>query len=147
MGVVLLKKSLLLMITAILSLSVFAGCSSDKTASKADLTVWSFTDELQEPINVFKEKNGVTVDLTIIPIEDYPTRLRPVLESGIGAPDVFTGELAFIKDWVEQDYWEDLSQEPYNVQDWEEDYVPYVFDLGKDSKGKIKAVSWQTTPC
>ncbi|ART77839.1 sugar ABC transporter substrate-binding protein [Sutcliffiella horikoshii] len=141
-----MKKKLLILITAVMTFSLLAACSNSSSSKKADLTVWSFTDELQEPINVFKEENGVTVDLTIIPIEDYPTRLRPVLESGQGAPDVFTGELAFIKDWVEQDYWEDLSQEPYNVQEWEDDYVPYVFDLGKDSEGKIKAVSWQTTP-
>ncbi|MBM7094839.1 extracellular solute-binding protein [Bacillus sp. H-16] len=146
-----MKKWLPLSIVSMLGLGVLSACGDTEDAegssgSKDKLTVWSFTDELEEPIEVFEEQHGVEIELTIIPIEDYPTRLRPVLESGTGAPDVFTGEMAFIKEWVEQDYWEDLSQDPYNVEDIKDDYVDYVFDLGRDSEGTVKALSWQTTP-
>ncbi|WP_026691338.1 ABC transporter substrate-binding protein [Alteribacter aurantiacus] len=151
-----MKKALSLSFVSLLALGVVAGCNNDESSANEEgssgsgsgekLTVWSFTDELEEPIQVFEERHGVEIDLTIIPIEDYPTRLRPVLQNGTGAPDVFTGELAFIKDWVEQDYWEDLSQEPYNVEDLEGDYVDYVFDMGRNSEGAVKALSWQTTP-
>ncbi|RNA66648.1 ABC transporter substrate-binding protein [Alteribacter keqinensis] len=145
-----MKKWLPLSLVGMLGLGVLSACGGTEDAegssSSDKLTVWSFTDELEEPIEVFEERHGVEVELTIIPIEDYPTRLRPVLESGTGAPDVFTGEMAFIKEWVEQDYWEDLSQEPYNVEEFKEDYVDYVFDLGRDSEGAVKALSWQTTP-
>lgn len=133
-------------------LIVAAACSSDSSANsngeKDDdvLKVWSFTDELKKPIKHFEEKNGVKVELTIVPIADYPTKLKPVLESGVGAPDVFTGEIAFLKQWTDRNYWENLSEEPYNADEWEEDYVDYVFDLGKDSEGNVKALSWQTTP-
>ncbi|TDL31106.1 extracellular solute-binding protein [Jeotgalibacillus sp. S-D1] len=145
-----MKKVLSLSLVSLLGFGVLAGCNGEGSdgggSDKDTLTIWSFTDELEEPIEVFKERHGVEVELTIIPIEDYPTRLRPVLQSGQGAPDVFTGELAFIKDWVEQDYWEDLSQEPYNADELEGDYIDYVFDMGKDSEGSVKALSWQTTP-
>ncbi|MBO0993144.1 ABC transporter substrate-binding protein [Bacillus sp. SD088] len=133
----------LFMIVAVVSMIALLGACSGK---KADLTITSFTDELQDVIDVFEEKYDVTVDLQIIPTENYTTTLRPSLESGKGAPDIFTGEIVYLKDWVEQDYWETLSQDPYDVQDWESDYMDYVFDLGKNEDGEVKAVSWQTTP-
>ncbi|RWZ54576.1 carbohydrate ABC transporter substrate-binding protein [Halobacillus fulvus] len=130
-------------------LLIGTACSSETDATSGDddvLKVWSFTDELKEPIKTFEEKNGVKVELTIVPIADYPTKLKPVLESGVGAPDVFTGEIAFLKQWTDRDYWENLSAEPYNAESLSGDYVDYVFDLGKDSEGNVKALSWQTTP-
>lgn len=121
---------------------VLAACSEEK----ADLVVTSFTDELQGPIDKFEELHDVKVDLQIIPTENYTTTLRPALESGKGAPDVFTGEIVYLKDWLEQDYWENLSADPYNVDSWEDDYMEYVWDLGKDPEDNVRAVSWQTTP-
>lgn len=150
-----MKRILLFLVVSVLSFSLIAcgnnsedaGSDNDgKSGAKEKLTIWSFTDELQEPIDIFMEKHDVEIELTIIPIADYPTRLRPVLESGSGAPDIFTGEIAFIKDWVEQGYWENLSQEPYNVEEVKGDFIDYVFDLGRDSEGNVKALSWQTTP-
>ncbi|MCD5322247.1 MULTISPECIES: ABC transporter substrate-binding protein [Pontibacillus] len=145
-----MKKSWSLLLALMLGVGLLAGCSDSGSASsdKDDdvLKVWSFTDELKEPIKTFEEKNGVKVELTIVPIADYPTKLKPVLESGVGAPDVFTGEVAFLKQWTDRDYWENLSQEPYNADEWEGDYIDYVYDLGKDSEGNVKALSWQTTP-
>lgn len=147
-----MKKLLGIILALTLLVGVVAGCSSDSSSDSKDtekdkvLKIWSFTDELKAPITTFEEKNGVKVELTIIPIADYPTKLKPVLESGVGAPDVFTGEIAFLKQWTERGYWENLSAEPYNVDELKDDYIPYVFDLGKDSEGNVKALSWQTTP-
>ncbi|RIU90587.1 extracellular solute-binding protein [Oceanobacillus picturae] len=121
---------------------VLTACSEEK----ADLVVTSFTDELQGPIDKFEKLHDVKVDLQIIPTENYTTTLRPALESGKGAPDVFTGEIVYLKDWLEQDYWENLSADPYNVDSWEDDYMEYVWDLGKDPEDNVRAVSWQTTP-
>ncbi|QTC41417.1 ABC transporter substrate-binding protein [Bacillus sp. V3] len=147
-----MKKFLALFLTAVLFAGVLAGCSGSSESSggkkdkDVDLKIWSFTDELKKPITKFEEKNGVKVELTIVPIADYPTKLKPVLESGVGAPDVFTGEIAFLKQWVDAGYWENLSEDPYNVEEIKDKYVPYVFDLGKDKDGNVRALSWQTTP-
>ncbi|MCA1064175.1 ABC transporter substrate-binding protein [Rossellomorea sp. AcN35-11] len=147
-----MKKVLALFLTFVLIAGVLAGCAGDSKSSgdskknDVDLKVWSFTDELKKPITKFEEKNGVKVELTIVPIADYPTKLKPVLESGVGAPDVFTGEIAFLKQWVDAGYWENLSEDPYNVDEIKDKYVPYVFDLGKDKEGNVRALSWQTTP-
>lgn len=124
-----------------LCLVVFLTACGD-SSSKADLTITSFTDELQPAIDVFEEKYDVTVDLQIIPPDNYKSTLQPALESGKGAPDIFTPELT----WIKEDYLETLSQDPYNVQDWESDYTDYVWELGKNSAGDVKAISWQATP-
>ncbi len=129
-------------LTLIGVLFILSACSEDEP----DLIVTSFTDELQEPIEYFEQLHDVKVDLQIIPTENYVNTLRPALESGSGAPDVFTGEIVYLKDWIEQDYWENLSQEPYNVDEWRDDYMEYVWDLGINSNGEVRAVSWQTTP-
>ncbi|PXW90961.1 ABC-type glycerol-3-phosphate transport system substrate-binding protein [Streptohalobacillus salinus] len=149
-----MKKVLLFLLISVLTLGLAAcgdddssnGSSDDNSGDKETLTVWSFTDELEPAIEAFKEEHDVDVELTIVPIEDYPTRLRPVLESGQGAPDIFTGELVFVKEWIEQGYWETLNQEPYNVEEISDDFVEYVYELGRNSSGEVKALSWQTTP-
>ena len=147
------KKLVSLLSIGALSVGVLGACSNDERTSGSEsgskddvLKVWSFTDELKEPIKTYEERNGVKVELTIVPITDYPTKLKPALESGVGAPDVFTGEIAFLKQWVDAGYWENLSDEPYNVNEISDDYIPYVFDLGKDQDGNVRALSWQTTP-
>lgn len=144
-----MKKIFSFLSIAALGVGLLSGCSgSGESGGSADvdLRVWSFTDELKEPITTFEEKNGVKVELTIVPIADYPAKLKPALESGVGAPDVFTGEIAFLKQWVDAGYWENLSESPYNADEIADKYVPYVFDLGKDQDGNVRALSWQTTP-
>jgi ABC-type glycerol-3-phosphate transport system substrate-binding protein len=145
-----MKKWISALFAGTLVISSLAACSGGQSTSSSDkdvdLRVWSFTDELKKPIQTFEEKNGVKVELTIVPTADYPTKLKPVLESGVGAPDVFTGEIAFLKQWVDADYWENLSQEPYKAEEQADKVVPYVFDLGKDQEGQVRALSWQTTP-
>ncbi|MFW5994775.1 MAG: ABC transporter substrate-binding protein, partial [Spirochaetia bacterium] len=93
----------------------------------------------------FEDRNpNVTVEHTVVPTEDYMTRIRPTLQSGQNAPGVFAGEAAFVKDLVESGFWEPLDKEPY-VADTSDMY-PYVPEVGTDSDGVLRAVSWQTTP-
>ncbi|WP_029332464.1 ABC transporter substrate-binding protein [Exiguobacterium oxidotolerans] len=146
-----MKKKLVSVLTVgALTASVLAGCSDSKEATTSDgkqvLKIWSFTDELKEPIKKFEENNDVKVELTIVPIADYPTKLKPALESGVGAPDIFTGEIAFLKQWVDAGYWANLSEKPFNADEVKDDYIPYVYDMGKDKDGNVRALSWQTTP-
>lgn len=123
---------------------LLAACGGGE--EEADLTIMSFTDELQRPIDHFNEINDTNVKLEIIPTENYRETLQPILESGEGAPDVFTGEIVYMQQWLDSNYWEDLSADPYNVDEWSDDYVDYVWDLGKDSDGNVRAISWQVTP-
>lgn len=110
------------------------------------LVIHSFTDELQNAAAYFEETYGATVEYTIIPTADYPQTVLPTLETGVGAPDVYVAEAAFIKDFVNNGFWENLSQAPYNAGDLEGKVTQYVLDTGKDWDGNIRALSWQMTP-
>ncbi|CDF59173.1 extracellular solute-binding protein [Thermobrachium celere] len=149
-----MKKYLSILLSTVVVATSLVGCGP-KTGEKSKtlevkkdkvLRVWSFTDELKKPLEYFEKKYGIKTELTIIPTENYASKIQPVLESGVGAPDVFTAEIAWLKQWTDLPYWENLSEDPYNADEWEKDYVPYVFNLGKDSKGNVKALSWQATP-
>ncbi len=109
------------------------------------LKVWSFTDELQEFIDRFKAAHpGLKVEYTIVPNEQYLAKLKPVLRSGVDAPDVFTGEAGFVKDLVDNHLWANLSKAPFNVDT--SDVFPYVAQVGTDAEGNVRGLSYQATP-
>ncbi len=149
-----MKKYLSLFLVLVLMVTSLIGCASKQSTSEKTLEVdkekvlkvWSFTDELKKPLEYFEEHYGIETELTIIPTADYPTKAQPALESGVGAPDVFTAEIAWVKQWTDLPYWDNLSEDPYNADEWADDFVPYVYELGKDENGNVKALSWQTTP-
>ncbi len=130
--------SILLMLTLLC-------CKPNEPENRNILTIWSFTDELERPIERFKKLYpDVEVEYTIIPNEEYLNKIRPVLKSGKNAPDVFTGEFALIKELVEIGYYDDLSKPPYNAD--VSNLVEYQVEIGTDSNGVLRALSWQTTP-
>ncbi len=153
--------SLLLVFVMVISIAGCGGGSSDKPTSKQKasnenngterkyegekLVVWSFTDELLPAKEAFEEEYGCEVEVSITPNEDYPQTIKPVLESGQGAPDVFTAEAGYVLDFVNADYYENLSQPPYHADALKNDYVDYVYATGSDYDGNVRALSWQMT--
>lgn len=168
------RKSLLKRIIAIVSITmvagIFTGCgSSNEDADgngseivesgekapgdyKGTLNIWSFTDEPKSAgmIDAFNEVYpNVKVELTVVPMEDnaYSTKLASVLSSGVGAPDVFTSEVSFVKRFANMDYYEDLSKAPYNAEELAKEMVNYTVDLGRnDVDNSIRALTWQAAP-
>jgi len=124
-----------------LSLSAFAA------PKQTTLNLWTFTNELETngAIARFEQQNpGVKVVITTVPNEQYLDKLRPVLRANKNAPDVFLGEQSLVKEIVETGFWDDLSKAPYKAD--VKDLVPYQVKMGTDSKGILRALSWQTTP-
>lgn len=124
-----------------LSLSAFAA------PKQTTLNLWTFTNELESngAIARFEQQNpGVKVVITTVPNEQYLDKLRPVLRANKNAPDVFLGEQSLVKEIVETGFWDDLGKAPYNAD--VKDLVPYQVKMGTDSKGILRALSWQTTP-
>ena len=146
------KKSALpivaVLVFALVGGNAFAGGQEERDVDPADVTLemWSFTDELEPAIEIFEERTGAEINLTIIPTEDYMSRIRPVLRSGVNAPDIFTGEAAFVRQLVNSGFWEPLDQEPYNAHEHVDKYYPYVPQVATDEDGALRALSWQTTP-
>ena len=119
---------------------------------KGTIDLWSFTDELKSA-GIIEEFNkvypNIEVKLTVVPMEDnaYSTKLASVLGNGVGAPDVFTSEVAFVKRFSNLDYYEDLSQEPYNAEELTSNMVEYTVDLGRNNEdNSIRALTWQACP-
>lgn len=150
-----LKKILALLMLSLAILSLGA-CSKKKEGevnqAKADgpktLNIWAFTDELKVVVDDFKKDHpDVNVKFTVIPSEEYPTKLRPVLKTGVGAPDVFLGEMSAVKKWTDTGFWDDLDTlDPEMAKKYAEQSPKYVVDMGKNADGKLVAMSWQATP-
>ncbi len=152
--------------TSLLALTVgLTSCAGGEEATTAEddktLLIWSFTDELQVQgdLEYFKENytgegqkwEGYDVNLTIIPTADYLQKILPVLQSGKGAPDIFTGELDMVQNFMEAGYIADLealinADEEVSMDIVNEDFVNYIVQSGKDENGVLRALSWQTTP-
>lgn len=174
------KLSILLVILLVASLALTAcGTSStdgadttketqsvavdtSKDYSKEKLVIWSFTDELQTAgdIDYFKEMytapgkpfEGLEVEFVAVSIQDgYMDKILPALESGNG-PDIFTGELDQIKQFIEAGYYGNLEAMMANDPDVDlaaekADYKEYIWQSGIDpATGELAALSWQVTP-
>lgn len=148
-----IKKLISLVMTGILATSCVAcGSSSSKTsegeASKdGKIVVWTLSDDLKQFADYYKEKNpGKEVEVTVIAPADYPTKVTTALRGKANVPDVIVGEPQMIPNFMEAGFFEDLSQAPYNAEEYKDKIVDYVFQAGKDENGIVRALSYQVTP-
>lgn len=110
------------------------------------LSIMTFTGEFNDQgiVDDFEERTGATVDLTLVPLEDYEAQIRLRLSTGTDVPDIFVGEAAYVRQFVESDFWTPLNREPFNAD------VSAMFDyaasMGTQADGDVVALAWQTTP-
>lgn len=111
------------------------------------LVIWSFTNELGQMTELFTEKYpNVEVEFVEIPNQDevYLNKVNQTLRSGSAVPDVFTGELSYVKQFIKAGYFADLSA--LGAEAHADDMIQYALDLGRGPEGEIRAMSWQATP-
>jgi ABC-type glycerol-3-phosphate transport system substrate-binding protein len=108
------------------------------------LTVWSFIDELMELTNkYFKPAHqGVQVQYSQTPKDQFENKLDPVLASGRGAPDVFALELSFVRKYVESGFLLDIT-DIYEAN--KNKLLAYPVEIGTYN-GRVYALSWQAYP-
>ncbi len=130
-----------------LSISMAAALSafSINVNAQETLKMWSFTNELEPAIAKFEEKHDVKIELTIVALEEYMSKLVPVLKDRKNAPDIFTAEVKIIKDFVDRNVWVNLSKD-YDFDQYKDKIIPYVWGVGTDKNGDVRATSWQATP-
>lgn len=113
-------------------------------AQDKKLVVWSFTDELQKMLGYYQKANpDVQIDFVLVPNDVYQSKLKPVLQSGQGAPDVFTLEAAYVKGYVGSGWMGDLTSLANGAG---KNTLKYTKDVVTDANGKIRGMSWQGTP-
>jgi ABC-type glycerol-3-phosphate transport system substrate-binding protein len=119
----------------------------DPTEYVGELSIWSFTDEPNYMIEQFNKKYpNVNVTFTHIPGgQNYITKINSAVSTK-NAPDIFSAEVSFIKNWLDANVWADLSKAPYNCKEKTDQLIPYVVELAQDTEGGQRALSNQATP-
>ncbi|MBN1798384.1 MAG: extracellular solute-binding protein [Spirochaetales bacterium] len=133
-------------ICSIICLLLFTSTGRDNNSiwaqDKKVLTIISYTDTVRYFIEYFEKQNpDVKIEVTVIPLMDYMDKIIPNLKSGKWNPDLFMGEYANIGELLESGFWENLSAPPYNAD--VSQMIPFVREVGTDSQGKIRALSYQ----
>lgn len=111
------------------------------------ITVWSFTEEVQHMIPYFNEVYpNIVVNFEVIPNQDevYLNRVYNTVGSGVDEPDVFTGEAAFYRQFIDAGLWLPISGP--DLADVASDTIPYIVESAVDDDGLVNALSWQATP-
>ncbi|SKB00730.1 carbohydrate ABC transporter substrate-binding protein, CUT1 family [Caloramator quimbayensis] len=153
-----MKKIISFVLSILLIVGLFSGCGKSETSNNNTntntnqtqneqkvLKVWSFTDEVKTMTVAFQGKNpNVKIEYTMIPMTngEYQTKLKSALQAGEG-PDVVTLEASFVREFIESDYLEDLS----DLLPVAKDLKTYQFTIDMGTyEGVTKAFSYQATP-
>ena len=116
----------------------------DPATLSGSITVWSSGEELTRFVEGFNAVYpNIKVEVTVVPNSEFLTKLSTAISGG-EAPDLFTGESDYVKYLVETPYWTDLSQ--FGIDQYKDNIWEYVRNIGTDSNGVIKALSWQASP-
>ncbi|SCY36064.1 ABC transporter substrate-binding protein [Butyrivibrio sp. INlla14] len=110
------------------------------------LVIWTLAKDLQTFAEKYVEDHDVQIETVVIEPADYVTKVQTALNGGQTTPDIIVGEPQMLEDFYEAGYFEDLNQAPYNAQDYKDQIVDYVWEVGQDSEGIQRAISYQITP-
>ena len=114
------------------------------TSGDEKLVVWTLSVDLEEFAAKYQEETGVTVETTVFAPEEYPTKVQTALLGGEKEPDIIVGEPQMLEDFFDQGFFEDLDQ--FGAQDYADQIVDYVWEVGQDANGVQRAISYQITP-
>lgn len=146
------KKILSLLLTGLMTMG-FVACGSSNSGEKAEdnsndtVIVWSLAEDLKTFAEYYEEKNqGKKVEVTVIAPADYPTKVTTALRGKAEVPDIIVGEPQMLGNFFEAGFFEDLTKAPYNVEEYKDKIVDYVYEAGKDANGIVRALTYQVTP-
>ena len=143
-------------LSLVLALALVLGCMSiaGAEAPKTKLVVWSFTNELQGMIEKYYAPNHpeIEFEFQIYPTDGsaYETKVDNTLgvpDAAVSeeAPDIFTLEAAFVKHYVESDFTGNLKDIGFTDDELAVAF-PVMAQIGQNSNGIQKGLSWQSTP-
>ena len=110
------------------------------------LVIWTLAKDLQTFAEKYVEDHDVQIETVVIEPADYVTKVQTALNGGQTTPDIIVGEPQMLEDFYDAGYFEDLNQAPYNAQDYADQIVDYVWEVGQDADGIQRAISYQITP-
>ena len=120
---------------------------NNTSGEKQKLVIWTLAKDLETFAEKYmEENNNVDVETVVIEPADYVTKVQTALNGGQTEPAIIVGEPQMLEDFYDAGYFEDLNQAPYNAQDYKDQIVDYVWEVGQDSEGIQRAISYQITP-
>lgn len=109
------------------------------------LVVWTLAADLEQFGEHFMEANpGVEIETVVIAPADYPTKVETAILGGATEPDIIVGEPQMLESMYEADMFANLDE--LGAKDYEGQIVDYVWQVGQDSEGIQRAISYQITP-
>lgn len=139
------KRWIALLLAAVMGTLSLPGCAGQGKEEGDVIEVWSFTNELEQMLDLYKATHpDVKVKFTLVPTDVYASKLKNAIQSG-NAPDVFAIEEAFVRSFVEEPgVMADLEDLKPDLEEME--ILDYTLDVGTDFDGNLRAVSWQAAP-
>lgn len=125
------------------------GAAEDTKTAAGDqkLVVWTLAKDLETMAEHYMEQHSdVAIETVVIEPANYVTKVQTALNGGQKEPDIIVGEPQMLEDFYDAGYFEDLNQAPYNAQDYADQIVDYVWEVGQDADGIQRAISYQITP-
>ena len=116
-----------------------------KNLNDGKLVIWTLANDLIDFGERFQEKTGVEVETVVIEPANYPTKVQTALLGGESEPDIIVGEPKMLEDFYDAGFFEDLDA--FGAQDYADEIVDYVWEVGQDADGIQRAISYQITPC
>ena len=123
--------------------------SSDDVVANAvskgeKLVIWTLAKDLEQFADRYSTKTGVQTEVIVIEPGDYPTKLQTAIMGGEKEPDIVVGEPQMLPDFFDNGFFADLDA--LGASNYEGQIVDYVWEVGKDSNGTTRAISYQITP-
>lgn len=145
------KKVLAMLLTLLMVVSL-AACSNSGDGgsggggggSGEKLTIWALADDMKQFAEKYKEATGTEVEVVVIAPADYPTKLQTAIRGNDTSVDVIMGEPQMLGDMF--DYGAFASLDALGAGEYEGKLTDYVWEVGKDPEGVLRAVSYQVTP-
>ena len=143
-----MKRKWALLMAGVMAFGMAMTGSAAEAETNTDLSgtleVWGWTTDPQYQIEAFeKAYPNVTVNYTMIGT-DYDTKMQTIVDNRTEGPDVFYADVKTVKNYIESDAWETLTDAPYNID--VSDSEDYTVKIASDSEGNVKALSYQATP-
>ena len=117
---------------------------SQALANGDKLVVWTLAKDLEQFADRYTEKTGVPTEVIVIEPADYPTKLQTAIMGGEKEPDIVVGEPQMLPEFFDNGFFADLDA--LGASNYEGQIVDYVWEVGKDSEGTTRAISYQITP-
>ncbi len=145
-----MKKCLALVLALIMvfGLATVTGCNKEGGQSadgKTKLTIWTLANDLKTMAEKYMEENdNVEIEVVVIEPANYVDKTQTAILGGDDSIDIICGEPQMLGNMFDAGLFADLAA--LGGTEFEGEVIDYVYEVGKDKEGTLRALSYQVTP-